>query len=177
MAKKILILYSSVDGHTKKICQRIAQVLEQKGRKVESFGLGDFYGSLEDYPHIILACSIRYGKHHPHFLDFVQRNAKALNESQSVFISVNLVARKPEKASADTNPYVRKFLSSIAWKPDLVGVFAGRLDYPRYPWWDRLLIQAIMWITDGPTDPKTQITYTDWDRVDGFGNRLLEHFG
>jgi len=81
---------------------------------------------------------------------------------------VNLVARKPEKRAVDTNPYVIKFLKTIAWKPELVCVIAGKLDYPQYGFWDRIMIQLIMWITKGPTDPNTVIEYTDWEQVDEF---------
>ena len=42
---------------------------------------------------------------------------------------------------------------------------AGALEYPRYKIWDRLAIQLIMKITDGPTDSTLNIEYTDWDQV------------
>ena len=66
----------------------------------------------------------------------------------------------------------RKFLRRSPWQPRLVGVFAGKLDYPRYGIGDRLLIRFIMWITDGPTDPGTVVEFTDWDRVAAFAQRI-----
>ena len=59
-------------------------------------------------------------------------------------------------------------------QPKLLGVFAGKLDYPRYRFIDRLMIRFIMLITDGPTDPKTVIEFTDWDQVEAFGRKLAE---
>ena len=47
-----------------------------------------------------------------------------------------------------------KFLKSITWKPDIVDVFAGRLDYPSLNFWDKQIIRLIMYITKGPIDLK-----------------------
>jgi menaquinone-dependent protoporphyrinogen oxidase len=53
-----------------------------------------------------------------------------------------------------------------------VGVFGGDLDYPRYGAMDRNIIRFIMWITGGPTDPRTQVEYTNWDEVRRFAARV-----
>ncbi len=37
---------------------------------------------------------------------------------------------------------------------------------------DRQLIRAIMWITNGPTDPKAVVEFTDWDQVKAFGEEI-----
>ena len=73
-----------------------------------------------------------------------------LNAMPSAYFSVNIVARKPGKDSPATNPYVRKFLRSVVWRPRLVEVFAGKLDYPRYGVCDRLIIRFIMLLTRRP---------------------------
>ena len=91
---------------------------------------------------------------------------------RTAFFSVNLVARKPEKSAPGTNPYVIKFFKSIDWKPDMVEVFAGMLDYQKYPFFDRIMIQLIMWMTKGPTNSDAKIEYTDWEKVREFGVRL-----
>ena len=54
----------------------------------------------------------------------------------------------------------------------MVEVFAGKLDYKKYPFFDRIMIQFIMWMTKGPTNSDAEIEYTNWDRVTEFGNRL-----
>ena len=85
-----------------------------------------------------------------------------------------MVARKPEKNKPDTNPYVIKFFKKIDWTPTVVEVFAGYLDYQKYPFFDRTMIRFIMWMTKGPTDPKSKIEYTDWERVAAFGKTLTK---
>jgi menaquinone-dependent protoporphyrinogen oxidase len=91
-----------------------------------------------------------------------------------VFFSVNLVARKPEKSSPTTNTYVVKFFDKISWKPTYVEVFAGKIDYKKYTFFDRIMIQFIMWMTKGPTNKDAEIEYTKWERVDAFAEKLLE---
>jgi menaquinone-dependent protoporphyrinogen oxidase len=82
---------------------------------------------------------------------------------------VNLVARKPGRDQPDSNPYVKKFLRQIAWQPQHVAIFAGKLNCPIYNWFDRNIIRLIMFITKGPTDPTTVREFTDWQKVDAFG--------
>ena len=101
-----------------------------------------------------------------------QDAAGIATSKDNAFFSVNIVARKPEKNRAETNPYVRKFLKKTPWKPDLVDVFAGKLDYPRYGFLDRLMIRFIMFITQGPTDPTAVVEFTDWQRVEDFSRKV-----
>ena len=99
-------------------------------------------------------------------------NKDVLNQKQSVFFSVNVVARKPEKSMPDTNPYIKKFLKISSWKPKKIGVFAGKIDYPSYGFFDKNIIKLIMFITNGPTDTSQSYEFTDWSKVDKFANEL-----
>jgi menaquinone-dependent protoporphyrinogen oxidase len=103
---------------------------------------------------------------------FIERHRALLDERPSAFFSVNLVARKPGKNTPETNPYVKAFTEKCPWRPKLLGVFAGNLDYARYGVADRNIIRFIMWLTGGPTDPKTRIEYTNWDEVRRFAQRV-----
>lgn len=168
MNSKIGILYSTVDGQTLKICTVIQEVLVEKGNSVELFSIDDFDKKIADFDKFIIGSSIRYGKHNPKIIKFINEHKKELNNTQNAFFSVNLVARKPERAKPETNPYFIKFLQNIDWIPNTSAVFAGKLDYQKYPFTDRLMIQLIMWMTKGPTNPKTKIEYTDWNKVKEF---------
>ncbi len=168
MNSKIGILYSTVDGQTLKICNLIKEVLVEKGNTVELFSIDDFDGKIADFDQFVIGSSIHYGKHHPKIIDFIKEHKKELDHTKNAFFSVNLVARKPERATPETNPYFIKFLQTIDWIPNTPAVFAGKLDYQKYSFTDRLMIQLIMWMTKGPTNPKTNIEYTDWDKVKEF---------
>ncbi len=171
----VLILYSTTDGHTKKICHRIQSVVEQHGHEVKLFSIGDESNmDLGTFDKIVVGASIRYGKHNKKVLDFAARNKEILENKPSAFFSVNLTARKPDKNRPDSNPYLRKFLRQVPWRPNEVAVFAGKIDYPKYRFFDRLIIRLIMYITNGPTDPKTVAEFTDWDQVESFARTISE---
>ncbi|MCK9388749.1 MAG: menaquinone-dependent protoporphyrinogen IX dehydrogenase [Sulfuritalea sp.] len=171
----ILILFSSTDGHTIKICNRLKQVIEQNAHHVTLVPVTDYRQvDLQAFDKIIVGASIRYGKHSKHVFDFIASNRQLLDSKANAFFSVNIVARKPEKNRPETNPYLRKFLKQISWRPKQLAVFAGKLDYPKYGFVDRLMIRFIMLITKGPTDPATVVEFTDWQQVEAFGRVISE---
>lgn len=172
MSTKSCLLYATVDGQTLKICNEIVAVFKENGQEIDLWSIEDFKGEIANYDRFIIGSSIRYGVHNKDVIEFVNTNQLQLDKVKNAFFSVNLVARKPEKNQADTNPYVIKFFEKIDWKPNLVEVFAGKLDYKKYGFFDRKMIQLIMWITKGPTDLNTKIDYTNWEEVKDFANKL-----
>ena len=168
-----LIVYSSVDGHTKKICDKIEMTIADSDR-VETVSIDDACNKdLDIYDKIIIGASIRYGNYRPSLFQFITDNKKILESKMSAFFSVNIVARKPEKSSSDTNPYMKKFLKKSSWEPNYLGVFAGRLDFPNYKFTDKYIIKFIMWMTKGPTDTTKTYEFTDWEAVDAFAKKLI----
>ena len=163
---KLLILYSTVDGHTKNICEYIYKNL--KGRKKISISsIEDSAGiKLDDYDEIVMGASVRYGYHRKNVYEFVQNNISELNKLKTAFFSLNLTARKPEKSTPETNPYIIKFLKKVNWNPTTKEVFAGRLDYPSLDTLNKLAILFIMFITNGPKDTSKTYELTDWKKVD-----------
>tara|TARA_B100000579_G_scaffold366768_1_gene326769 strand:+ start:662 stop:1189 length:528 start_codon:yes stop_codon:yes gene_type:complete len=171
-----LIIYSSTDGHTKIICERIKNFLNNENL-VELFSLEDAKKiDLSIFEKIIIGASIRYGKHSKKLYKFINLNKNILEEKKCAFFSVNVVARKPEKNTAETNPYINKFLKISKWKPNKTRVFAGKVDYPNYNFFDKYVIKFIMFITGGPTDTSQSYEFTDWAKVDDFSEELKNNY-
>lgn len=169
----VLILYSTTDGHTLAICRRVGEVVEQDGHRVTLKCLDDEPGiDIAPYDKVVVGARIRYGKHTPQVFDFARTHRQALDAKPNAFFTVNVVARKPEKNTPQTNPYMLKFLKLSAWRPKELAVFAGRIVYARYSFWDRQIIRFIMWLTKGPTAPDTDVDFTDWKKVEAFGRRI-----
>ena len=167
-----LIIYSSTDGHTETICKRISNFLNNKNEtKIISLEEATKI-DLTVFNKIIIGASIRYGKHSKKLYKFIESNKSILDQKQSTFFSVNVVARKPEKNTPETNPYIKKFLKISNWKPQKIGVFAGRVDYPNYGFFDKYIIKFIMFLTNGPTDTSQSYEFTDWPKVDEFAREL-----
>ena len=172
---KILILYSTTDGHTKKICQTIQSVIIQQGHQARLLAIDDDSDiDFWQYDKIVIGASIRYGRHNKNVFDFVTRYKQLLETKSSAFFSVNVVARKPGKDRPENNPYLQKFLAQVAWRPNEIAVFAGKIDYQKYRFLDRQIIRFIMYITKGPTDPETVADFTNWHQVENFGRVISE---
>jgi len=172
---RILIVYSTTDGHTLKICQRLKEVIGKQSHAVQVVAMSEQPDvDLAPFDKVVIGASIRYGKHQPRVHEFIRRNQQLLESKPSAFFSVNVVARKPEKNRPDTNPYMQKFLKQISWQPKTMAVFAGKIDYPKYKFLDRHMIRLIMWITKGPTDLNGTYEFTDWAKVDAFGQVVSE---
>ena len=170
--KSALIIYSTTDGQTLEICKRILSNLHvDDTSKIVHISKAKEH-DLTQFDKIIIGASIRYGKHKPELYKFIEENSSLLENKDSAFFSVNVVARKPEKNTPETNPYMQKFLSLSTWKPKRLAVFAGKIDYPKYGFIDKHMIRLIMWITKGPTDIKNTYEFTNWDDVNNFSNRL-----
>ena len=167
-----IIIYSSTDGHTKIICEKIRDNFGNVNDIVlvslkETANL-----DLLKFNQIIIGASIRYGKHSNDLYRFIKSNRKTLEQKKTAFFSVNVVARKSEKNSPETNPYIKKFLKISNWKPNKIAVFAGKVDYPNYNVFDKYIIKLIMFITKGPTDTSQSYEFTDWSKVDSFAKDI-----
>jgi len=163
---KTLVLYSSVDGQTLKIINRIKQPLtgEVIVLNIDDNPSIDF----ALYQKVLIGASIRYGNFRPNIIKFVNQHKTQLDTVCNAFFVVCLTARKPEKAVPENNAYMKKFDQLSQWQPQLKGVFAGALLYSRYNWWQTLLIQLIMKMTGGSTDKTQDLELTDWEKVDSF---------
>jgi menaquinone-dependent protoporphyrinogen oxidase len=173
MARKVLLLCSSTDGQTRRICERLRAQMQEAGDAVTLTMIEDARdASPAGFDLAVVGARIRYGHTDKRVVAWADRHAALLNAMPSAFFSVNVVARKPGKDRAETNPYVKAFLHRVRWRPRMLEVFAGKVDYPRYGPLDREIIRFIMWVTHGPTDPKAVVEFTDWSRVKVFGELL-----
>ena len=129
--------------------------------------------NISEFKRIIIGASIRYGKHKPDLYEFIESNLDEISSKENAFFSVNVVARKTEKNTPETNPYVKKFLLKTSWKPRSLEVFAGKIDYPKYNFIDKHMIRFIMWMTKGPTNTNNTYEFTDWDMIDSFAKKVI----
>ena len=172
---KSIIIYSSTDGQTKKICEAIRENFNNK-ESVEILPIEDAFNlNIKNYDQIILGASIRYGNYKTNLFKFIKNNIGILDKKKNAFFSVNVVARKSEKNTPGTNPYIKKFLKKTNWRPKKIGVFAGKVDYPNYNFFNKLVIRFIMYITKGPTDISQSYEFTDWEKVQKFSVELSNY--
>ncbi len=165
--KKIFI-YSSSNGQSLKICETLNEEKESLILNIDRLNSVN----LDNFDQIIIGASVKYGDHNKKIYNFVKNNKILLKRKKTVFFSVNATARKSEKNTPNTNPYIIKFLKKTNWKPDHIGVFAGKIDFPNYNFLEKYIIKFIMWITNGPTDTTKTYEFTDWDAVKKFSREI-----
>ena len=80
-----LIIYSSTDGQTKKICETLKNNSINKN-SYDILSLDEvFYKEVEKYEKIIIGASIRYGRHNPRIYNFIRNNKNTLEKKKSAF--------------------------------------------------------------------------------------------
>ena len=172
----VLVLYMSRGGHTARIARRLCEHIGACGGRAEMMNLVEAEHEGVDwsrYDVVALGAPVLYGKYDQSVIEFVTRHRTQLEAKPNSFFNVSVVARTPEKATVEGNRYLQKFLQLSPWRPRDLKVIAGKVDYPSWAWYERLMIQMIMKFTHGPTDRRTVIDYTRWDDVRAYGKHLL----
>ncbi|KLN65210.1 MULTISPECIES: menaquinone-dependent protoporphyrinogen IX dehydrogenase [Vibrio] len=172
---KALFLYSSREGQTKKIFNYIQK--QMPGFDCELLDLHRIETvDFSQYERVLIGASIRYGHLNKKLYQFIERNLSSLQQSKVAFFCVNLTARKEDqgKDTPEGSAYIKTFLKKSPWQPELIGVFAGALYYPRYGWFDRTMIKFIMSMTGGETDTSKEVEYTNWEKVTLFANKFKD---
>jgi menaquinone-dependent protoporphyrinogen oxidase len=172
---KVLVLYMSRGGHTARIARRLCESIVETGVEAGMMDLTEASHEGVDWARfdvVALGAPVLYGSYDRQVFEFVAANRAALESRPNSFFNVSVVARTPEKATVEGNRYMQKFLQLSPWRPQDLKVIAGKVDYPAWAWYERLMIQLIMKYTNGPTDPRSVIDYTDWNDVRAYGRHL-----
>jgi menaquinone-dependent protoporphyrinogen oxidase len=168
---RILILYASVDGHTARVAQRMAERLAHSGAAVVLRAVADA-PRIDDSDAVIVGGAIRYG-HHPKALEsWVREHRAALEGKPNAFFSVCLSAGGPGAKPATAQGYLDAFTARTGWRPQVSASFAGALLYRRYGPLIRLIMRLIAGAAGGDTDTSRDYEYTDWEAVERFAMDL-----
>lgn len=172
---RILVLHSSIDGHTKRIAQRIGAVLASEGhvatlRSADAPAVGQEIVRCDG---VILGAAIRYGHYSPCLEGVVREQRAAIEARPNAFFSVCLTAGGPGARPEAARRYVDDFMGKTGWRPGRTAIFAGALRYRHYNVFTRAIIRLIMTITGGDTDTSRDYEYTDWQAVDRFAEDFV----
>ena len=169
-----LFLYATREGQTRRICECMADELRSAGEQCAVLSIDDAAAAsaLAQSRQVVVGGSIHYGHLPASLYAFIEEHRLALEARPNAFFCVNLTARKLGKDTPEGSAYMRTFLKKTPWRPQTLAVFAGALLYSRYRWFDKGMIRFIMWITGGPTDPRHDVEFTDWERIRAFARSL-----
>jgi menaquinone-dependent protoporphyrinogen oxidase len=168
----ILMVYGTSLGHTEKIVRRMAERLNSQGHRV-TVRKADTEPSVAGYDAILVAGSVRFGRHQRSAEHFVRRNLEPLSTVPSAFVSVcGALAGSWSRGAERARGYVTAFLARTGWHPRLARSFGGALPYTQYDILTRWMMWLISRMTGRPTDTSRDWDLTDWDAVDRFADEL-----
>ncbi len=164
---KILIVYATTEGQTRKIARHAADHLTAKGHSVELLHAEDAEdAAVADYDGVILAGSVHAGHYQAALVDFATAQTAALDKVPNLFLSVSLsAAGRDEKDWEGLEAVLTAFKEKTGWRPKQVEHVAGALRYSQY---DFLRYWAMRWIASQrgqKHDGEEDVEFTDWDKL------------
>ena len=169
---RILIVYGSRYGQTRRVADRIRQVLTSARHSVDFYQADEPPPSLalERYGAVVVAAPVFFGKHQASVMDFIGHNAAQLNSIPAAFLSVS--GSRGREAQA----YVSDMITRTGWSPVLAQPVEGAVAYTRYNPILRWVMRQISRHKGYPTDVSRDHELTDWSGVEQFARgveRLL----
>lgn len=178
----VAIVYATREGQTARIAEHVADRVFAAGHAPTVMRVDEpsAPSAVAEADAVVVGASIHVGKHEPEMARFVETRAEELGAAPSAFFSVSLSMHDGEpghEGRAQAEAYVEQFFRGTAWRPDLIGLFAGALRYSQYGFVKRALLKRIARAEGLPEDTSRDYELTDWDSVDHFVEdflRLLE---
>jgi menaquinone-dependent protoporphyrinogen oxidase len=172
---KLLIIYGTTEGQTRKIARFMKAVLLDAGHKVTIADASDEPPVPDDYDAILIGGSIHIHRYQSAVTHYIIRNATALNKMPGAFFSVCLaVASDLEEEHREAQKIADSFLEQTGWEPLMTTQIAGALKYTQYDFFKRFIMKMIAKREGRTTDTSQDYEYTDWDAVKKFVNEFAD---
>jgi menaquinone-dependent protoporphyrinogen oxidase len=172
---KVLIVYGTTEGQTRKIANFLKDDAEKAGHQVAIFDSTANPPSPAGYDVVLIGCSVHVAKYHNAIITYAKDNAGALNKMTSGFFSVSLAAAgHDEESLKEMHTIADNFLKYTGWKPVDIEHIAGALLYTKYDFFKRFIMRMIAKRKGDDTNTSEDYEYTDWSKVKAFLNRMLK---
>lgn len=166
---KILIVYGTSEGQTRKIARFMEEVLQGGDHKVVVADAAEDPPSPDRFEVVLIGASVNMQKYQSAVTDYVMRHLDSLNKKHSAFFSVSMaIASNIVEEHGEIKKIASDFMSRTGWEPDEVRHFAGALKYTQYDYFKKLIMRMIAKKEGGSTDTTRDHEYTDWDNVKSF---------
>jgi len=166
---KILIVYGTTEGQTRKISHFMEVVLKDSGHQVIVADASETPPPPSLYDAVIIGASIHIHKYQSAVVHYINRHVDALNRMPGAFFSVCLaIASDLEEEHKEAKKITSDFLEAAGWKPLMVTQIAGALKYTQYDFFKRLIMRMIAKREGRTTDTSKDYEYTDWNAVREF---------
>lgn len=138
MNKRILVTYATRAGSTVEVAAVIGETLAQRGFSVHVKPSKE-KPRVDGYEAVLVGSAIRMGEWLPEAVEFVENNQSRLNQIPTAFFTVHIGnIGDDEKSRAGRLAYLDTVRSLV--KPVDEVYFAGKMDFARLSFLDRLLV-------------------------------------
>jgi menaquinone-dependent protoporphyrinogen oxidase len=175
--RRILVLYATSYGQTRKIAQRLADVLTGAGCEVSLVNAREPVAAgvrPQDYDGVVVGGSIIARGLQPAVVQFVRTHRAVLDRLPSAFFQVSASAGSAKaEGRAAAQQILDRFLRSTGWHPDVATSMAGAINYTKYNLFLRWFMRRASRLEGGSTDTSRDHEYTDWTQVEDFARQFL----
>lgn len=166
----ILVLYATVEGHTRKIAEYAAAKLEGAGHGVV---LGDVrdpgFAIPGRFDGVLICAPIHIGRYPSPVAQFLTDWKDALAQVPTALVSVSLgINSESAEERAEAEAYPAKLEKKTGFHIPKVHHAAGALKYLEYDFFKRALMRQIVAKEGGPVDTSHDHEFTDWAALDAF---------
>ena len=173
---RLLIVYGTTEGQTRKICQFLKEEAEKLHHTVDICDATDNpFSPSTNFDAIIIAASVHMHKYQSAIHHYVKDHHEILNKIPSAFVSVSLTAASDDQESwQELEELTAEFLKHSGWQPRHVTQVAGALRYSKYDFFKKFIMRMIAKKESGDTDTSHDYEYTDWGEVKAFLHKVLD---
>jgi menaquinone-dependent protoporphyrinogen oxidase len=163
---KLLIIYESVEGQTRKIAEFAEAQMRAAGHEVAMFNTADKLGavSFEGVDKVVLAAPVHERRHPKSFEVFVSASLGDLKAQPTLLLSVSLKAAFPEGLE-EAQDYLTEMKMRTGFEPTRQMLVAGAVRANSYSYYESQIVQNValegrrIRLTEGVRE------FTDWEAL------------
>lgn len=173
---RVLVLYASWHGHTRRVAVRlaghlrddgVAAVLADADRAPDPLPLEDLHGA-------VVVASVHFGGHARRLKKLLRHCREELAGLPTALVSVSGAAMSPRTEDrAEAREAVERLFGETGWTPDRTLMLGGRLAYTRYNPVLRRVMRSIAEGEGWPTDTSRDHAMTDWGSLGRFARDFV----
>lgn len=171
----VLIAYGTTEGQTRKVAERAAKHIRDRGHSVELYDSknADSGLDLSTFQAFIVAASVHQEQHQKAIKNFATAHRDLLNGSPSAFISVSLSAVL-EETRPEAQRYVDCFFSLTGWQAQMTLLLGGALRFTEYDYFQEQVVKFIVMKRGLASEPEADREFTDWNVLTDFVDEFLK---
>jgi menaquinone-dependent protoporphyrinogen oxidase len=172
---KLLIVYGTTEGQTRKIAEYLRTEAEKAGVQAALCDATCAPIAPDGYDGVIIASSVHMHKYQTSVEHYIMANLGTLNDMPTAFCSVSLTAAGDDAESwKELEELTARFLIETGWKPTMIQQVAGALRFTQYDFFKKFIMRMIA-KKAGEKDPSGDKEYTDWSKLNSFLAEFMKH--